>query len=124
MTKLSNFVHKAAIPAILAVALVVPCAAAKPESPAAEGSIAGTVKRPDGAYAVNATVTVKNVDTGKTLETVVDADGEFEFETLPAGAYEVRVTCEGYADFVSDEITVADEELVNLDITLTTLETG
>jgi uncharacterized protein YfaS (alpha-2-macroglobulin family) len=58
--------------------------------------IAGTVTDPSGAVIASARVDVREVSNGKTHTLKTDAAGQFTFEALPPGEYDVRVTSVGF----------------------------
>jgi carboxypeptidase family protein len=60
------------------------------------GGLRGTVSDPTGAAITKATVTVTSVDTKATREQAVNASGEFTFELLTPGPYEVKAEAAGF----------------------------
>ena len=58
--------------------------------------IAGTVTDPSGAMVAAAGVEVREVSTGKTRSAKTNAAGQFSLSAVPAGDYEVRVSCAGF----------------------------
>lgn len=60
------------------------------------GQLEGAVSDPTGALVPNATVTVKNVDTGMTRQTTTNASGDYRFVDLVPGTYEVTVAATGF----------------------------
>jgi outer membrane receptor protein involved in Fe transport len=61
-----------------------------------QGSIAGTVKDPEGASVSGAEVMLLHPQQAVLGTTVTDASGHFKFDNVPAGAYEVRITQAGF----------------------------
>jgi len=61
------------------------------------GDILVTVADPTGAVVPNATVTVKNKDTGATRPAVTDNSGTVRVSQLAIGEYEVRIEAAGFA---------------------------
>jgi hypothetical protein len=58
--------------------------------------IAGTVTDPSGAMVAAAGVEVREVSTGKTRSAKTNAAGQFSLSAVPAGDYEVQVSCAGF----------------------------
>jgi uncharacterized protein YfaS (alpha-2-macroglobulin family) len=58
--------------------------------------IVGTVTDPSGAVVPTASVEVRAVATGKTRTARANAAGQFDLSGLPAGDYNVRVSCAGF----------------------------
>jgi hypothetical protein len=71
------------------------------------GSINGTVTDKTGAALSNASVTVTDVNTGATHNTVSSSSGEFAFEDLPVGTYTITVTASGFSTGKYDKIPVS-----------------
>ena len=53
------------------------------------GAIAGTVTDPSGAGVPNAAVTLTNIDTNATLNTLTGMAGNYRFAFIPIGNYSV-----------------------------------
>ncbi|MCC7500136.1 MAG: carboxypeptidase regulatory-like domain-containing protein, partial [Bryobacterales bacterium] len=60
------------------------------------GTVDGTIKDPTGALLVNAKVTLKNVDTGVSRDTLSNEAGYFFFPLVQPGNYEVSVEKSGF----------------------------
>ena len=82
-----------AFPALLTLLLLIPVS-----SPAQtfRGSINGTITDSSGAVVPSAKVTATEVATATVHETVASGAGEFAFNDLPLGAYNVRVDATGF----------------------------
>ncbi|MCA1850433.1 MAG: carboxypeptidase regulatory-like domain-containing protein, partial [Acidobacteria bacterium] len=78
----------------LAFALVAPTARAQQSR---HSSIAGTVRDTTGASVGGADVHLVNPQQAMLRATQTDAGGQFRFDDVPAGTYEVRVTRTGFA---------------------------
>jgi hypothetical protein len=83
------------------------------QSGSTTGSIVGIVKDPQEFVIANATVTVKQSQTGfsRTLQT--KEDGSFQQIQLPPGGYELEVTSPGYAVFKSNVIITIGSTLLS-----------
>src|SRR6476660_8890177 len=71
------------------------------------GSIVGTVEDPSGSVIPKATVTVVNKQTGAIRETAADEAGRFSILTLPAGAYDLKISAPGFRQLTRTDIEVA-----------------
>ena len=60
------------------------------------GGISGTVTDPSGAAVAGAAVKLVSPDTGLTREGITTSTGEFVFQDLPLGKYDVTVTQAGF----------------------------
>jgi len=66
------------------------------QSQAINGSIRGRVTDPSGAAITDASVTIKNNDTGYTKTVATSADGYYVAPDLPLGTYTVTVEKAGF----------------------------
>ena len=71
------------------------------QSDAGAGALRGEISMADGKSAANATVTVRNAETGYARELQSNAHGEFDAQALPVGRYFVQAT---QGEFKSDEV--------------------
>src|SRR5215813_8176652 len=60
------------------------------------GAIVGTVVDQSGAAVKGATVTVKDVDRGTSLNTESNEDGAFNLPRVPVGTYDITITASGF----------------------------
>jgi hypothetical protein len=75
--------------------------------------LSGTVADQSGAVISAATVAVKNVDTGAVRETSTDAEGHYQFFSLPVGNYEIRGKKAGFKEEVRTGVHLVT---VNMDL--------
>ena len=61
------------------------------------GSVTGTVTDASGAVLPNASVAVRNVDTGVATTTTANGDGVYSVRFLPIGRYTVTITAPGFS---------------------------
>ncbi len=85
---------------------------------ASTGALTGTVTDPSGAVIPNATVTIKNVDTGQTRTTMTIADGTYRFTLLPPGNYQIKIEAAGFKPVTIPSATVTVTETAVLDHSL------
>ena len=82
------------------------------------GSISGDVRDPSGAAVPNVHITVTNVQTNLTQETVSGADGSYKFLALAAGTYKLVATGAGFQQFATTDIVVKVNDQLRIDIVL------
>ena len=86
------------------------------------GSLAGTVKDPNGAIVPNASVTARNQKTGEERTATTNSDGTFSIPVLKASTYTVTVGATGQGAIVKDVvINVGRETNLNVPLQLTSL---
>jgi hypothetical protein len=78
------------------------------------GHISGTVTDGSGAELPGVAVTIKNIGTGLTRETVTGADGAFVFPDLLAGTFDLTATMQGFKTYEQKGITLASTERLGL----------
>lgn len=105
---------------LLAVAIVVSLLAG-PAWAQVTASMGGVVRDTSGAVVPDATVTVRNVESGLVRTAVTDPNGNFTVPALPVGQYEVSVEKSGFKQAIRQGINlvVGQQAVVNL-----TLEVG
>lgn len=82
------------------------------------GAISGLVTDPAGASVPNATVTLRNLDTGSEYQTVTTETGNYTVAQLPAGAYELTVAASGFAKHVQQGVRALVASTVRVDVSL------
>ena len=103
---------------VVAVLLVL-AAMAVPTARAAadEGSIKGTVVDPLGARVAGATLRLLR-DGQRAADATTDAAGEFSFQRLAEGRYQIEVTAAGFEKAVTDPAFIAGSGRQTLDVRL------
>ena len=81
-------------------------------------SIGGTVKDAAGALISGANVTVTNVETGKSQQTITGDEGFFRVSGLPPGKYTVTADASGFKKKVIENLVLHAEEAQGVNITL------
>jgi Carboxypeptidase regulatory-like domain/TonB dependent receptor len=81
--------------------------------------IQGTVTDPSGATVPNATVTLKNPDTGLERKVQTDASGSYQFLSLPVGEhYVLQVEAQGFRTSVQNDIKLLVNQKYRADFVL------
>src|ERR1035437_5750075 len=82
------------------------------------GTISGTVRESTGAALTDATVTVRQLETGATRKLIMGADGRFYAPSVPVGEYSVSVTHEGFAQQRRSGISLTVGQSLQLEFVL------
>jgi hypothetical protein len=85
---------------------------------ALNGSVVGNVRDTSEAVIEAAAVTLTNMDTGQSRETLTSSVGSFDFATVQPGAYQLRVNRNGFATHVQTGITVTADNVARVDVTM------
>src|SRR5215217_9744960 len=80
--------------------------------------VQGTISDSSGALVPDAKITLKDSETGKLQETTTSAEGFYRILGLAPGKYALTVEKEGYKKSVSDNVTVAAENIQGVDVIL------
>ncbi len=81
------------------------------------GGVAGTITDPSGAAVANATVTLKNQDTGSTQTTTTNGTGAYRFSLINPGNYAVEAAAQGFSG-ARQSVSVAVGQASTLNIQL------
>jgi hypothetical protein len=82
------------------------------------GSVVGTVQDGSGGRIPGATVTVANRDTNLTLSAVTNETGSYTFQNVLPGTYDVKVSLQGFKEFVQANVPVAAGSIARVDARL------
>src|SRR5262249_13243602 len=82
------------------------------------GSVVGNVKDPTEAVVAGATVTLTNVETKQSRQVTTTDAGTYDFPTIPTGAYDVKITREGFNPHTQTGVLVTANNTVRVDVTL------
>lgn len=82
------------------------------------GSIVGQVADSSSALVPGATVRITHRETNQSRVSTTNASGAFSFPTLPAGAYDVVVSKEGFQTFSAQRVPVANGHVARVDAEL------
>src|ERR1035441_5924532 len=80
-------------------------------------TVSGTVTDSSGRAMASANVSVRNVGTGQSTDTLSDASGVYRVSNLPAGEYEVSASAdETAANVAKVTLAAASHQMVNLSL--------
>lgn len=82
------------------------------------GTISGTVTDEKGAVITNATVTARNTERNISRNLQTGGDGNYRFENLPVGPYEVSVEATGFSKYVQTGITLVLNQNAVVDVSM------
>ena len=102
---------------LLVFALTLVASAAPRAAQILYGSVVGNVTDPTDAAVAGATVVATNKETNQSRETASNEAGGFSFSTLQPGAYEIRVTKDGFRTTTS-EVAVSINTVTRADLRL------
>ncbi|MBI4459097.1 MAG: carboxypeptidase regulatory-like domain-containing protein, partial [Acidobacteria bacterium] len=71
--------------------------------PSPTGRVAGVLKDPSGAVVPGGRIEIKNLDSRLTKATVTDQRGQYAFDSLPVGSYQVSVDASGFETSVRSD---------------------
>lgn len=114
MTRYGLGLLKCAISALAILALM----AATGWSQIITGSIRGVVKDPTGSAIAGAEVTAKHVATGEIRRASSDGSGEYAFNSLPIGSYEITATARGFKKASIKQVELHLSDHLGLDINM------
>jgi hypothetical protein len=82
------------------------------------GTLTGTVADPAGALVPNASLSLKNIETGAVYEARTTETGNYTLAELPAGNYVLTVAAAGFRNFVQSGIQIQVSTVSRLDVKL------
>jgi outer membrane receptor protein involved in Fe transport len=105
----------AMLPVVLLIALMMPQSA---RAQVLYGSLTGHVSDAAGAAVPGATVTIIHKETGKSREGVTDSNGSYDFATVQAGTYTIRVTKTGFKTVTRENVIVTLNNVTRADLSV------
>jgi hypothetical protein len=84
----------------------------------AGGRVIGVVTDPSGSVIPNAKVTVTNVETGISSETVTNGDGTYQVLLLPVGFYRVAAEAQGFRRTLTGSQKLEINQSLKIDVKL------
>ena len=82
------------------------------------GTVTGTILDQSGSVVPNVTVTITNLETGASFQTVSTATGNYTVGSLPAGTYQIVVAAPGFTRFVQKGVLVQVAQTERIDVKL------
>ena len=82
------------------------------------GSLTGNVTDKQGAVVPGATVTITHTETNQTRQGMTDANGSYDFATVPAGTYTLKITKQGFKTVSKENIAVTLNNITRADISV------
>ncbi len=82
------------------------------------GSVVGTVQDNTGGRIPGATIAITNRDTNLVLTTVSNETGAYTFTNVLPGTYDVKVTLQGFKEFVQQRVPVTSGSISRADAKL------
>ncbi len=98
--------------------LALVCTWSQVSGQAIKGSLLGTITDSNGAAAAGATVTATEVRTNITVTTTANTDGNYFFANIKDGVYRVEATLKGFKKVVRENVDVAVNTTIRVDLTL------
>ena len=117
MADLTRTSRKAAVLAAI-VAIAFAFAAPHASAQALYGAIVGTINDQSGAPVPGATVTVTNAGTGLKVDAATDADGNYTFQNLQPGTYELKAALQGFRELKRTGVRVSAGNPIRQDLKL------
>ena len=87
------------------------------------GSLSGRVADPSDAVVADASIVIRNVDTGLVQKSTSNGTGNFEFTSLPVGAYTLEAEHAGFKTARLTNIVIAVANRISVNVVLTVGET-
>jgi Carboxypeptidase regulatory-like domain/TonB dependent receptor len=102
----------------LFAALIVSATAISANAQTLYGSIVGNVRDTSGAAVPGSTVTITAKDTALERTTVTNETGSYSFANVLQGAYNVKVSLQGFKEFVQTDVPVVIGQISRVDVSL------
>src|SRR6516164_5589052 len=110
-----RFCRLTIVAVLVAAVLVVP---SFPQVGAAGAQLNGSVKDASGASVVNASVTLRNVETNRAYPAASNANGLYVVASVPPGQYELTTEAPGFVKTTQTGIVLRVGQTATIDITL------
>ncbi|HEX8564933.1 MAG TPA: TonB-dependent receptor [Pyrinomonadaceae bacterium] len=91
---------------------------ANAQSQALNGQIEGTITDPNGAAVPNASVTVRNIETGSERQITTDENGVYRAPLLPLGTWRITVEAPNFKRYVREGVTLTTGQTATIDLAL------
>src|SRR6058998_3968760 len=103
---------------LLAILLMFFANSAFAQAVIAVAQLNGTVRDATGSVVVNASVSMRNLDTNRTYTSTSNVSGYYIVPNLPPGSYELNATYAGFEPYVQSGIPLRVGQTATLDVTL------
>ena len=90
------------------------------QSQAINGQIEGVVSDSNGSAVANASVTVRNIETGSERTLTTDSNGVYRAPLLPLGTYRITIQAANFKRLVREGVTLTTGQTATVDATLET----
>jgi outer membrane receptor protein involved in Fe transport len=97
---------------------VLPIISVFAQSSSTTASITGVVLNPAGEVIPKASITLRDIATNQTRQTVSESDGSYRITSLTVATYEVRAESTGFATYINPQVTLVLGQTMTLNITL------
>ncbi|MEO6724791.1 MAG: carboxypeptidase-like regulatory domain-containing protein, partial [Blastocatellia bacterium] len=114
MNSKRSFLHGGLRFGVIAALLLVLSATARAQFDTA--TVLGTVRDSGGAVLPGVTVTIRNIDTGITVNAQTDGDGNFQITNVKIGDYRVSAEKQGFSTAVAERINVTVSARQRIDL--------
>lgn len=111
----SRWIRRIVFAIAILAALAISC---RPIQASVGGSISGTVSDASGSVVANASITLREVDTGLLYRARTDGKGEYMFPVLSVGRYELDIAALGFRGYQRKGIVLDTNAALALDATL------
>src|SRR5438477_3794698 len=82
------------------------------------GTVAGTITDPSGAVIKGAQVSLKSLATGIVRQATTNNEGVYRFDAVDLGVYELSATFQGFATYRLENVQVAANKTLNVDMAM------
>jgi len=104
--------------ATLTLTALASCMVASAQTSSTAGAVRGVIKDKGGKVVANASLTLRNRETGLTRTTVSDAKGEYRVGLLPVGSYEITVVAAGMRTVKDANVQVSLGQATNVNFSI------
>ncbi|HEV8592486.1 MAG TPA: carboxypeptidase-like regulatory domain-containing protein, partial [Pyrinomonadaceae bacterium] len=80
--------------------------------------LTGTVTDPQGSVVPGADVVLTEPSTGATKTLVTDSNGNYSFQEIKPGTYQIKISKDGFTAFVADNVLVENLQTRRIDAAL------
>jgi hypothetical protein len=90
----------------------------KAQSQALNGQIEGVVADSNGGAVANATVTIRNIETGTERTVTTDGSGVYRVPLLPLGNYRITIEAANFKRYIREGVTLTTGQIATVDVAL------